>query len=158
MKVFTVQLRDANTPVPNEVEFVKEGFCWPALFIPLLWMLYRKQWLGILAYVAGSLVLGGVAFAIGASDAAQAILTVLFAFLVALHANDWRRWRLEAAGYRLIDVVAAEDLDHAEARWFAHRTGAASGVGAGVDAVTTRSGRGRPASPLTPFATPFDPV
>ena len=98
---------------PAELELVKEGFCWPAFLFGPLWCAARREWLGLAVWLAAALALGAVA---GLTLAAPAQLAVSLGFsvLVGCAANDWRRWRLARAGWRLVDVVAAASLAEAE--------------------------------------------
>ena len=44
MRLYTVH----QNPDPlsgNDLVFVKEGFCWPAFFFPMLWPLWHRLWL-----------------------------------------------------------------------------------------------------------------
>ena len=50
MRLYTVQTRDSELSEPDVV-LIKEGFCWPALFLPLLWLIYRLQFWGLAAYL-----------------------------------------------------------------------------------------------------------
>ena len=49
MTVYSVY--EPPTEAPNLTEradrlaFVKEGFSWPALFVPLLWLIYYRMWI-----------------------------------------------------------------------------------------------------------------
>ena len=43
-----------TAPDPVRFVFVKDGFCWPALFIPELWLLFRRMWLVFVLYLAAS--------------------------------------------------------------------------------------------------------
>lgn len=119
MTVYTVHAprRDGSAPVdPVRLVFVKDGFCWPALFIPLIWLIWRGLWLPLVLYV----VLG-VGLAVGSSLMGADISTgvmLLFAFWFALEANGLRRWWLEVRGYSLVGVVEGRTLDEAERRWF----------------------------------------
>lgn len=155
MKVFTVHAPRGDASAVDDVELVKEGFCWPALFIPVLWLLYRRQWLGLLAYALGAMAVGLVALALGGGEALELLLTLLYALVVAIHANDWRRWRLEASGAAQVGITTGRDLDEAEARWFAHWS---DGTATQTVLTVPATGASRPATRLTPFATPFDPV
>jgi len=173
MRYYTVHERP--TPVGAEPDFVlvKEGFNWPALFVPLLWLLVRRQWLGLAAYIGGAILLSVLSLAAGVGESGQAALALLYALLVAAEANNWRRWRLAPAGYRLAGVVLGPDLATAEARWL-HGAAAAAGETGAVPApsgaaasqqsaapatsATATATPPRRSDPLTPFATPFDPV
>jgi len=175
MRHYTVHARAVPAGTDPDFVLVKEGFNWPALFVPVLWLLFRAQWLGLAAYVVAAALLSVAAQAGGQGEGAQSLLALLFALLVAAEANNWRRWRLGAAGYRMAGVVLAPDLETAEAHWLqtlaeapardaatplataAAPTPAAS---AGAPAATAPAARpgGRRNDPLQPFATPFDPV
>jgi hypothetical protein len=102
----------------DRLAFVKEGFSWPALFVPLLWLLYHRMWIEFvvlaLIYVALQVAFGteaqGQAFAAWASLA----VGVLFAF----EANDLRGAALERKGYRLAGVASGRDRTDAERSFF----------------------------------------
>ena len=82
------------------------------------------------------------------------LLSAVLSLAIAAQANDWRRWRLGARGYQLASVVAAGNLRQAEAIFFHTRW---------QDTEPAPSTPARPITPLpasglTTFATPFDPV
>src|SRR4029079_2479085 len=89
----------------DRLAFVREGFSWPALFVPLLWLIYHRMWIELivlgLIYIALQVAFGtdtqGQALALWASFA----IGVLFAF----EANDLRTAALERRGYRLAGVA-----------------------------------------------------
>ncbi len=118
MQIYTVHERPGGAPDNPDVVLVKEGFCWPALFVPLLWGLYHRLWLGLLAYLAGLALVGGLGAALGLGEPAQGLLGLVYALLVAASANDWRRWTLKRRGYRMTGVVAGNRLEEAERRLF----------------------------------------
>jgi hypothetical protein len=98
--------------------FVKEGFCWPALFVPALWLLFRRMWLVLLGYV----VLAVLLIAAGRNGVPLVALTLLLLRLgLAIEGNELRRWTLERRGFRLVDVSEGEDLSDAELRFFLSR-------------------------------------
>ena len=108
LRVYSVHRRG-----PAELELVKEGFCWPAFLFGPLWCLARREWLGLLAWLVAALVLGAVA-RLTLPAPVQIAVSLGFSALVGFAANDWRRWRLARAGWRLTDVVAAASLSEAE--------------------------------------------
>ncbi len=118
MRVYTVMDRTAPAGDDPDVVLVKEGICWPALVIPVIWMLFRRQWIGLLAYVTLGLALASAGALLGLHEMLQSFLAFGLNVLVAVMANDWRRWRLEAAGYVMRGVVAAPNPAEAEARLF----------------------------------------
>ncbi|MDP7549287.1 MAG: DUF2628 domain-containing protein [Alphaproteobacteria bacterium] len=158
MRLYTAHHRpnpgDVDPDVDPDVVFIKEGFCWPALFVPLLWLLYRRQLWGLLAYLGLSGILSALTWGVGMDNITALALSVVLSLAVAAQANDWRRWRLGARGYQLAAVVAAGSLQQAEAIFFNTRWQ----HGEAAPSTPARPIAPLPASGLTPFATPFDPV
>lgn len=116
MTLYTVHAPEAATPDPERFVFVKDGFCWPALFVPELWLIFRRQWLVLILYI-----LAAVAFAFAAGRLAEPLpgfALVLLRFFFALEANGLRRWTLERNRYRLIGVVEGRGIGDAELRFF----------------------------------------
>jgi hypothetical protein len=102
----------------DRLAFVKEGFSWPALFVPLLWLIYHRMWIELivlgLIYVVLQVAFGsdtqGQTLALWASVA----VNVLFAF----EANDLRAAALGRRGYRLAGVASGRDRIEAERSFF----------------------------------------
>ena len=118
MRAWQVYERGAAVGRDPDVVIVKDGICWPALFVPVLWGLFRQQWLFVLAVLAAmvAVTLGGAVA--GVDPLVEAALTLVVNVAAALFANDWRAWRLEAADYRLVGVIGAKSHELAERRWF----------------------------------------
>jgi hypothetical protein len=125
MAIYTVHVPPvrggAEEPDPLRFAFVKEGWCWPALFFALPWLLFRRMWLVAIGYlvVFGALAaldsrLGGPVTSLAVSAA------VLF---VVLEGNQLRRWTLRRRGYSMVGVVEGRNVEEAEIRYF---TGAGS--------------------------------
>lgn len=125
MRIYTIFEPRDRRPDPEDpgkgVIFVKEGFCWPALFIPFLWMLYHRMWFVAAGYVVASLIVALVGQLLPLSDVVSELIVLGFGFVVALEGNDLRRWHLGNKGYTHVATVAAPDLDLAEHRYFANR-------------------------------------
>ena len=118
MLLYTLHERPVARAEDRDVVLVKEGFCWPAFVLPLVWGLYRRLWLGVLVYLA--LVAAAAAVVgLGAVDrVTETALALGLAILVGAEANDWRRRSLARRGYRPRGVVAGADLEMAEERFF----------------------------------------
>lgn len=102
----------------DEAEFVKDGFCWPALFIPIFWLLYRRLWFvffGYLVCVAAVSLVGGLA---SFSDYLVTVLGTGVNILFAFEANNLRRWTLRQNGFLDVGVVIGKSLLRAERRYF----------------------------------------
>ena len=116
--VFTAHRRPGGADDEPDLVLVKEGVCWPALFVPLLWLLWHRLWLGLAGYLAGAVLLAGLAYLLALAVPGQLLLAALYALLTAGAANDLRRWALARSGYRLEAIVAAAGLVAAERRLF----------------------------------------
>jgi hypothetical protein len=110
--------RAARAEAADRVTFVKDGFCWPALFFAVPWLLWHRMWWVLLGYllVVIAIVLSMSPLGPGHSATVYALMT--FAVLFALLANGFRRWTLERRGYRLAGVVQGRRLEDAERRFF----------------------------------------
>jgi hypothetical protein len=102
----------------DRLAFVREGFSWVALLVPLVWLLYHRMWIESLVLL---LVYVGLQFAFGGDAQGQALaawaslaISVLFAF----EASDLRTASLERRGYRLAGVTSGRDRVDAERAFF----------------------------------------
>jgi hypothetical protein len=120
MTIYTVHAPpagDRRAADPAAFVFIKEGFCWPALFVAIPWMVYRRMWLVLLGYLVVSLGLGWLGD--GSGEAITGFVLVLAALLFATEANGLRRWTLERNGWRLIGVAEGSRVADAERRFYA---------------------------------------
>lgn len=139
--------REPSPEAADEVRFVKEGFSWPALFVPLLWLLYHRMWGTLALYLAVVIALGWTMAALSLSATMTTIVWLVFGILFALEANTLRRLSLERRGYRLSDIVSGSSLQECEQRFFTawlNRAPPARPVGAGRE----------PRPPIVPSAPP----
>lgn len=123
MRLYTVHELSGAAVDSEGVEFVHEGFCWPAFFAGLLWLLYKRLWLASLLYVAAALLLGSGVLALGIVAPGPLLCAVAFHFLLAATANDIHRWTLGRRGYREIAVVGGRNLVEAERDFFRQWSG-----------------------------------
>ncbi|CAN5280821.1 DUF2628 domain-containing protein [soil metagenome] len=120
MPLYTVMApppRDSATaPDPLRFVFVKDGFTWPALILPQLWLLFRKMWIVFLLYVAVGLGLMYLAATYGGPLPWVALAFVQLLF--ALEASQLRRLSLARRGYEFLGVVEGRRSE-VETRFFA---------------------------------------
>ncbi|WP_181703500.1 DUF2628 domain-containing protein [Chthonobacter albigriseus] len=119
MTIYTVHApagRDRSAEAAESVRFVKEGFAWPALFIPFVWLLWHRMWLPLLGYVLALGVIQGIDFVAGETIAT--VVAIAFSLWFALEANAMRRWVLERRGLPLVAVVEGSGRESAERRFF----------------------------------------
>ncbi|MBZ8133554.1 DUF2628 domain-containing protein [Afifella sp. IM 167] len=99
--------------------FVKDGFNWPALFIPFLWLLFRRMWWVFLLYLVASAAIVGLDYVAG--DTAATWVGIAFSLYFALEANNLRRWSLERGGWREVGAASGRNEEEAALRFFAGR-------------------------------------
>jgi hypothetical protein len=104
----------------DRLAFVKEGFSWPAFFVPLLWPLYHRMWIEwavlVLVYIVVQLAIGTDAEAQTLTAWASLAISVLFATV----ANDLRAASLERRDYRFAGAASGRDRTDAERAFFSH--------------------------------------
>lgn len=102
----------------GNIVFVKDGFCWPALFFTPFWLIFRGMWLVLVFYIGLSLIFWAMQdTGLISSDAAfwvQIGLSLLFAF----EANFLRKWTLQRGNYRHIGVSLGGNIKEAEVNFF----------------------------------------
>lgn len=123
MKVFTVHepagLKSRGDAAARRVVFVKEGFCWPALLIAPVWLIYNRMWLVLLGFLGASVAVAGLEQWLEPSASMSTLVEFALLLLFALEANNLRRWKLRRRGYRMRTVVAGADREGCEAKFFA---------------------------------------
>lgn len=120
MKTFTVHLRRDGLDPNRDIAVIKEGFCWPAFVMSVVWAVWHRLWRVALGFFAAEVLLSAVLAYLGADWKTELVLSVGLAILIGLVANDFRRWTLERHGFVQSDIVAGIDGD-AAVRQFYHR-------------------------------------
>lgn len=106
----------------GNVYFVKQGFCWPAFFIPPLWALIKKVWnvgfillgINILMYFFSWLADESLAKSLADSLAASLawfIVSIIIRIVVALDFNKWYEENLLKRGYEQVDSISGQSLE-----------------------------------------------
>jgi hypothetical protein len=106
MTSYAAYLRDGRAPV-----LVRDGFSFWAFIFGPFWLLAHAAWIPAILLLALDVALSAILH-----GPASSIVGLGVAWLVGLHAQDLRGWGLTRRGWRLGDVVAAPDWDHAYAR------------------------------------------
>ena len=138
MTIYTVHLpRDATTPGSAEgldrAVLVKDGFHWLALVLPIPWLLYKRAWRVLLAYVVMlAVVVVGGRFA-GLSEVVVAVVELLLTFFLALQAGDVASAALRRRGFPTVGVVSAASEQEAERRFFTRWLASDSAAGQPAD-------------------------
>jgi hypothetical protein len=104
----------------DRLAFVKEGFSWPAFFVPLLWPLYHRMWI---EWAVLALIYILVQLAIGTDPEAQTLTawaSLAISVLFATAANDLRAASLERRGYRFAGAASGRDRIDTERSFFSY--------------------------------------
>jgi len=122
MSIYTVHeppLRAAETmPDPDRFAFVRDGFSVWAFLFAVLWMLWHRLWLVLLAYVV---VVVGIETALryaGFSGPVLAIVAVFISLLVGIESSTLRRFALARRGWKNVGIVGGTNTEAAERRFF----------------------------------------
>jgi Protein of unknown function (DUF2628) len=123
MSIYTVHeppLRAAETiPDPDRFAFVRDGFSVWAFLFAVLWMLWHRMWLVLLAYLVVVLGIESALRYVGFSGPVLAIVAIFISFLVGIESSTLRRFALRRRGWKNVGVVSGGDLEEAERRFFA---------------------------------------
>jgi hypothetical protein len=123
MEVYTVHVKAGADGLIDDnaraaAVFVPEGFSfWAFLFQPF-WALWHRLWLVAAGILLGLILLGAIVDGMQLGAEAGFVIQILFAILVGAEAQNLRRWTLRRRGYEMRGVVAGEDLEQAERRYF----------------------------------------
>lgn len=102
----------------EDVVFVREGFSWWALLVPLLWLAAKGMWIVLIIAVSAQLLIWALAAALGFGDAMTLIFSFAINLIVGFQGNDLLRWTYARRGYEEVGLVQGDDLEEAEYRFF----------------------------------------
>ena len=116
MRVYTVHAPSADPDAAEHAVFVKEGLSWPALIVPILWILWHRLWLTLLGWIIFLLVVAWAGRLL--DDRAATALAIIGQVLFALEANNIRRASLARRGWRDIGESFGRNRAEAEIRFY----------------------------------------
>jgi hypothetical protein len=103
---------------PERFQFVRDGFyIWAFLLAPL-WLLAKRLWLALLAYIVITGLIGAGFYWMGTPSWLKFFGSLLVALLMGFEAGTVWRWTLERRGWRMLGFVVGDDQDVAERRFF----------------------------------------
>jgi len=105
--------------------FVRDGFCWAAFLIPVIWMLYRRMWLVLCFYALFAVGVEWAGRTLGAPTAVA--LGLLGALYLGFEGNTLRRWTLARRRFREQGIADGRSLEEAEIRFFVRADDATPG-------------------------------
>ena len=109
----------------DRTRFVREGFSTWALIFGPLWLLARRQWLALLVWIAGAMLVGAAISAGLAPEHTAGALYWLSAVYLGFEGRNLVSAALERSGAPLVDIAAGPDLATAERVFFSRWSGAA---------------------------------
>ncbi len=138
MKTYTVHYRPESgvsmTGLANDAILVKDGFSWPAFFVPFFWLLYNRMWIVFAVYLAIEIILAVIIGAFGLPDGFVFVCSLAISAIFGFQGNDLYRWSLERRRYKQHATVAASSLIDAEHRFFVNAERELLGQPAGAPA------------------------
>ena len=102
----------------ERIVLVPDRFSWAAFLLAPLWMLWRRLWLVLLAYVV---LMAAVTLALtvaGVGPGVRVLVGALISLLVGLESANLRRWALLRGGWRELGTTIGGDVAAAERRFF----------------------------------------
>ena len=105
----------------DSLKLVEEGFCWPAFFVPVLWLLAKRMWIVAIIALAWFIGLAVVAEQWHVPEYAAPLGTLALSVVMGFEGKRLYRWSLKRRGYRFIGLTAGADRAEAELRFFYHR-------------------------------------
>jgi hypothetical protein len=125
--------------------FIKDGIAWPALFVPVLWILWHRLWLTLVWFIAFLLAVAWIGRLFGEDLATVGLF--LGQVLFALEASNIRRWSLHSRGFDDVGESFGRNVAEAEMRYFLDPAPAAAPLPAKVAAVPKTEAIARAAYP-----------
>ena len=118
MRLYSVHFRsEFGGP---DFALIKEGFCWPAFFLSIMWALWHRMWLVAAGLFVLSAIVGSAGVALGLDPLGETAVSLAMALMMGYFANDIRRWALDRRGYSHEGVVLGDNEDGALERYLAN--------------------------------------
>lgn len=125
MALYLVHIRGEGTPALERAVFVRDGFAWAALSFGPFWLLSKGAWISaLLGFAAFGLLATGLGLA-GLPDLVFPAW-LLTGLLIALESGSIRSWELRLKGYRDVALIAGDDREMIEHRFFSEMTAGAA--------------------------------
>ena len=130
--------------------FIRDGFSFPALIFPYLWLAFHRQWLAAITVVAAMILGVAAAWYFNAPMIALGV-DILVSLYVALEGAMLRVANLERAGFSEAAHLEAANQEEAEIRYFGALPEAAAEIAVSIAPVF---GRDTGSPPSNAFAFP----
>ncbi|WP_339858913.1 DUF2628 domain-containing protein [Thalassospira alkalitolerans] len=118
MKVYTVHTHPGDADPMENAILIREGFNFWAFILSGLWALYHRLWAAFFGLLAVSLICNLLTYLFDGGPEMDFALALATGIGFGLIANDLRRKKLAAEGWKLVEIVAGADENAAEHRLF----------------------------------------
>jgi hypothetical protein len=119
MARYVVHVRGDGPEALRGAVFLREHFAWFALAFGPFWFLAKGAWIVALLTAAGMLVTGWAIALVGLPPVFGFAVQLLIGVFLALEAHALHSWELQLKGYQDVAVVAGDDREEVERRFFA---------------------------------------
>ncbi|WP_099867058.1 DUF2628 domain-containing protein [Pararhizobium haloflavum] len=118
MASYVVLKPPGGDPAGEDAVFIRDGFAFLALVLPIVWFLWHRLWLWALVFIALAIA---TSMMMMTDDwyAAGFALSVATSLLAALEGQNLRIGKHLSKGWEQVAVIAADDVGTAEAVYFA---------------------------------------
>ena len=147
MKVYTVHTHPGDADPMENAILIREGFNFWAFLLSGLWALYHRLWLGFFGLVAVSLLCSFAVMIFDGGPEMDFALALVTGIGFGLIANDLRRRKLAAQGWKMTDIVAGKNESDAEHRCFERLNTSRPRVPHSAQAVVSTPSTGSPSYP-----------
>jgi Protein of unknown function (DUF2628) len=117
MALYCAYVQGSGLEAACDAAFVRQSFNWKAFFFGPAWLAAHRLWLGLAMWLAAYLLLSAAA-AMAVSAGAVLLIALAVQILLGLEANRLYEAKLERQGYHVAGIIAAPELDAAEAAFF----------------------------------------
>lgn len=147
MKVYTVHTHPGDADPMENAILIREGFNFWAFLLSGLWALYHRLWLGFIGLLVVSVLCSFAVDLFNGGPEMDFALALVTGIGFGLIANDLRRRKLAAQGWKLADIVAGHTESDAEHRCFERLKVSRSRVPQSPQAVISTPSTGSPSYP-----------
>jgi len=102
----------------EKLAFVRDGFRWSAFLFTPLWLLAKRLWLPLLAFLAAAIAIAGSVEWLDLDPQWGTLFALAAQLAVGFEAGSLERWRLDRLGWAVTGTVTGRTREEAERRFF----------------------------------------
>jgi hypothetical protein len=121
MAIYTVHLpprTEKETPPPEKIVFLRDGFSTPALIFGPFWLLWRRAWIAAAGWTLLLASIGGLGTLLELPKEAISWAGLAAALILGFEGGRILAWTLQRRGYVEGDVVIGDNEEEAEEVYF----------------------------------------